>query len=230
LFKKRCILFKSPFLGLWCLTRYIQSITQLCSVVDFSGSLAPLALALPVIILPPIFFVVLLPVFFVVFLPVLFVVPLSALFVVLPSSSSSSSSFGGCGAQFAVVGFVHSPGVFLSGGRVVWYRVVVVVMLWGALLRRSYCRGGGCVVVVVVKLSWWWLCCCCGVFTVVVVVMVALSSWCRGPRYTCVGVGCSSLHPYGAPSSLRHPRLGFCCRSPRRDDLPTLGLNPQVVI
>ena len=60
----------------------------------------------------------------------------------LSSSLSSSSSFGGCGAQFAVVGFIHSLGVLLSGGRVVRYHVVLVVAVWG------------CVVAPVV-LSWW---------------------------------------------------------------------------
>jgi len=74
-----------------------------------------------------------------------------------PSSSSlSTSSFGRCGAQLAVVEFVRSPGVLLSGGRVVRYCVVVVVALWG------------CVVAAVV-LSRWWLGFRCGSKVVVVV-------------------------------------------------------------
>jgi hypothetical protein len=132
------------------------------------------------------------------------------------------------GAQFAVMGFIHLLGVLMSSGRAVWYGVVVVVALWGALLRRLYCRGGGWVVVVMVGLPWWWLCCCGGGCTIVIV--VALSSWCHGPRYTCVGLGCSSFHWYGAPSLVCHPRLGFCCRSSCHEDFPTPGLNPRVVV
>jgi hypothetical protein len=237
LFKKRCILFKSPSLGLWCLTKYIESITRLCSVVDFSGSLAPLILILGPRLPPP-------------SSPSSFFPSSSSSFSLSssspfspfssssfsPSSSSSLSlsSSSSCSLRrrhpprLVVVGFVHSPVVVLSGGRVVRYRVVAVVALWGASLRRSYCRGCGWVVVVVVGLSGWWLCCCCGGCTVVVV--VAPSSWCHGPRYTCVGLGCSSFHRDGTPSSLCHPRLGFCCHSPRREDFPTPGLNPRVVV
>ena len=222
--QKMMYIIQIPFLGavpLWCLTKYIKSTTWLCSIVDFSGSLAPLVLArFPVLIL--------LPVFFVILLPILFVVPLSVLFVVLSSSLSSSPSFGGCGTQFAVMGFVHSPGVLMSGGHVVQYGVVMVVALWGALLCRLYCRGVGWVVVVMVGLPWWWLCCCGGGCTIVIVIV--LSSWCCGPRYTCVGLGCSSFHRYGAPSLLCHPRLGFRCRSLCHEDFPTPGLNPRVVM
>ena len=73
-----------------------------------------------------------------------------------PSSSSLSTSlFGHCGAQLAVVGFVRSPGVcclvvVLSGIVLSWW-----LCCGGTLLRRSYCCGGGWVFVVMVRLSLW---------------------------------------------------------------------------
>jgi len=225
-------------LGLWCLTRYIQSITRLCSVVDFSGSLAPSSSPSP---------------------SSSFSLSSSSSFSPSSSSSFSPSSSSSLSLPSSSSCPLRHPALFVVVILLVWW-------LWGSIRGRgvcsfarglvvqwlccsvSCCRGGhvvGCVVAPVV-LSW--LDCLGGGCVVVAVfapssssswlrcrrgcavVVVALSLWCHGPHYTCVGVGCSSLHPYGAPSSLRHPRLGFCCRSPHRDDLPTPGLNPQVVI
>jgi len=171
LFKKRCILFKSPSLGLLRLTKYIESIVfgaepgGLCPTVDFRGSLAALILVLAVLPIlvhclcppphprPP---RCLSP------HPLRHLSPRPLHHPSMSSLSSSSSSFGGCGAQFAVMGFVHLPGVWLSGGRVVRYRVVVVVALWGCVvalvvLSLSWlgCRCRGWVVVIVFGLSWW---------------------------------------------------------------------------
>ena len=167
---------------------------------------------------------VFLPVLFVVFLPVLFVVlcPLRRRhpprLVVVGHNSRSWGSF------IRVIQWSGCPAC-CHGGRGVGVCcctgciVVVVVGLgcrgWVIVVGLSWLGCRGWVVVVVFGLSWWWLCCGGGGCTVVVVVV--LSSWCRGPRYACVGLGCSSFHPSGTSSSLCHPQLGLCCRrSPRR--------------
>jgi len=114
-----------------------------------------------------------------------------------PSSSSLSTSlFGHCGAQSAVVGFVRSPVVVLSGGCVVRYCVVVVVALWG------------CIVAAVV-LSRWWLGFCCGDK---VVVVVGLSLWSRGVGLSWWWWGFAVLSGIRIWGRCRFVFAGHCCR------------------
>jgi len=204
LFKKTCILFKSPSLGLWCLTKYLQSITRLCSVVDFSGSLAPLVLDLrlrpprhrpsPSLLRRP-----------------------SPRPLRRPSLSPLRHP-SLCPLRRPSLCLLRRPVLFVVvillvwwlwgsiRGRVVRYRVVGCVVAQVALSWRwSYCRGGGRIFVAVVVLSLSWLGCLGGGY--VAVAFAPSSSWLRCRR----GVVALVIHALGL-AALHSTRMALPCR------------------